>query len=606
MSWIAHRSAAQTQGPWAAITLSLTCCLVLAGNSWPGARLLAPVGAQAKSDARLGLVVTADALTVASQDPRVALATLRDSSRVVDRAGWAFRSADGGKSWMPLTFPDDLVEPGAAPVRYDWSAPLADVDGSHLYLNNQFRSSPDNSDQGVSTSDDGGASWSARDNPQDSDTIGHQVLAVNPLVSGEAYAEDSTYAGGADQLQRSVDFGAHWQDMASMDALTPKGVDPATVHVSSLIPDATVRGRLYATVDDMQGAPRLDTWSVDDGSSWHQVQLPTGLNVANLQIGTDPHLPGQLLLYPVWGSGPATPYIYGTMDGGSTWRHVACPGVLDGTCPKAVITNTLGDRQSFGLYADGFHAFTGAGPAGQRLAVSGNLPLPPQDIRALAAGSHVGDPIFLLGSTIATEPGLVYESTDGARHWTEAFAGTLPTLASAGHAPGAVYVAQTHHEVAPAFGPMYRSLGLQQIGYPIDEAYTRNGDLVQDFERLELVKSHATGKVIVATLGQEVCSHLCPSVATAPVSAQGGAMYFAQSRHTLDGAFSTYWQKHSGLQVFGPPISQAIAAQNGDGSGRTYRIQYFANARLELHPESHNTVQVGLLGDEALRERGWA
>ncbi len=46
-----------------------------------------------------------------------------------------------------------------------------------------------------------------------------------------------------------------------------------------------------------------------------------------------------------------------------------------------------------------------------------------------------------------------------------------------------------------------------------------------------------------------------------------------------------------------------------DGSGRTYRMQYFANARLELHPELVSdprlAVQIGLLGDEVVKDRGW-
>jgi hypothetical protein len=37
-------------------------------------------------------------------------------------------------------------------------------------------------------------------------------------------------------------------------------------------------------------------------------------------------------------------------------------------------------------------------------------------------------------------------------------------------------------------------------------------------------------------------------------------------------------------------------------------MQYFTNARLELHPDVHTaqfTVLLGLLGDELLRTRGW-
>jgi hypothetical protein len=46
---------------------------------------------------------------------------------------------------------------------------------------------------------------------------------------------------------------------------------------------------------------------------------------------------------------------------------------------------------------------------------------------------------------------------------------------------------------------------------------------------------------------------------------------------------------------------------NGDGTGRTYLVQYFANARMEYHPELRATryaVSLGLLGvDYARRER---
>jgi hypothetical protein len=60
--------------------------------------------------------------------------------------------------------------------------------------------------------------------------------------------------------------------------------------------------------------------------------------------------------------------------------------------------------------------------------------------------------------------------------------------------------------------------------------------------------------------------------------------------------------------VFGPPISEQFSAPNGDGTGRAYVSQYFANARLELHPEAKSPakrVQVGLIGDQALVFRGW-
>ena len=63
------------------------------------------------------------------------------------------------------------------------------------------------------------------------------------------------------------------------------------------------------------------------------------------------------------------------------------------------------------------------------------------------------------------------------------------------------------------------------------------------------------------------------------------------------------------MAVFGEPISEMFTEQNGDGSGRRYQMQWFQKARLELHPENRDRnyrVLLGLLGPQALRERGWA
>jgi hypothetical protein len=38
-----------------------------------------------------------------------------------------------------------------------------------------------------------------------------------------------------------------------------------------------------------------------------------------------------------------------------------------------------------------------------------------------------------------------------------------------------------------------------------------------------------------------------------------GTRYFAQSRHTLDGAFLAFWQCYGGLPVFGYPLSERFA-----------------------------------------------
>jgi len=46
---------------------------------------------------------------------------------------------------------------------------------------------------------------------------------------------------------------------------------------------------------------------------------------------------------------------------------------------------------------------------------------------------------------------------------------------------------------------------------------------------------------------------------------------------------------------------------NGDGSGRTYLVQWCENGRLEYHPEQKDSryqVQLGLVGKQALQQRG--
>ena len=69
-----------------------------------------------------------------------------------------------------------------------------------------------------------------------------------------------------------------------------------------------------------------------------------------------------------------------------------------------------------------------------------------------------------------------------------------------------------------------------------------------------------------------------------------------------------FWQTHGGLAVFGMPISELYTAPNADGTGRSYQMQLFENARLEYHPESpdpRHSILLGMLGRQALLPLGW-
>jgi hypothetical protein len=85
-------------------------------------------------------------------------------------------------------------------------------------------------------------------------------------------------------------------------------------------------------------------------------------------------------------------------------------------------------------------------------------------------------------------------------------------------------------------------------------------------------------------------------------------VFFARTGHTLAGRFLSYWRTHNGAQLLGAPISEPFREGNDDGSGRHYLVQWFKRGRLEYHPELAGTryeVELGLVGLQALRQRGW-
>ena len=258
---------------------------------------------------------------------------------------------------------------------------------------------------------------------------------------------------------------------------------------------------------------------------------------------------------------------------------------------------------------DGVYPFHGAGPAGLRLGLSNSLPFRhTADLLDVAAGAHVGDPIYLLGRSVSGNVhGLLYRSVDGGKIWQRLAAGgpttgLLPSTASPSRAPGALYVPKAHHSVAAPFVAAYRRMSPLILGDPVTEAYTRGAILTQDFDHLRL--ELRGGQVVVGSLGADLFATIyagqgLPAVAPAPATPT--RLYFPQTRHILQGDMLRFWQNHGGMAVFGAPLSEVVPYHNGDGSGRTYQVQWFQNARLERHPETHNpryAILLGLLGKE--------
>jgi hypothetical protein len=81
-----------------------------------------------------------------------------------------------------------------------------------------------------------------------------------------------------------------------------------------------------------------------------------------------------------------------------------------------------------------------------------------------------------------------------------------------------------------------------------------------------------------------------------PSNAQPTSRLFPQTDYTVREPFLSAWEQ-GGLTLFGLPISGELTERSRD-DGRLYIVQYFERARLELHPSSLPSVQVGRLGAE--------
>jgi hypothetical protein len=190
----------------------------------------------------------------------------------------------------------------------------------------------------------------------------------------------------------------------------------------------------------------------------------------------------------------------------------------------------------------------------------------------------------------------------------------LPSYAQA--APGRAYP-QTGHILAPQFIAFYDANGgVPQFGYPITEARTEGGYLVQwtERQRLEYHPENAGTQfeVQLGLLGRELTKGLegprftattTSSINSVNTTGTGQSQaeqshMFTETGHLVSGEFLSYWQQHGGLRIFGYPISNSYT----DGS---LQIQWFERARMELHPENppETRVLLGLLAYESLKER---
>lgn len=161
--------------------------------------------------------------------------------------------------------------------------------------------------------------------------------------------------------------------------------------------------------------------------------------------------------------------------------------------------------------------------------------------------------------------------------------------------------------------------GLPVFGFPTTDQHEEQIEgkpfQVQWFERnrLELHPENARPyDVLLGRLGVDRLVQQGRDWFTFPKGGeQDGCRHFAETGHTVCGAFLNYFRTHGldlsqagtseaeSLALFGMPISEA-ADEVSPTDGKTYMTQHFERARMELHPENQPpfNVLLGLLGNE--------
>lgn len=175
----------------------------------------------------------------------------------------------------------------------------------------------------------------------------------------------------------------------------------------------------------------------------------------------------------------------------------------------------------------------------------------------------------------------------------------------------ATYFPETGHNVAFAFKQYFdQHGGLDRFGYPRTEEIVENGMRVQYFQRARMEfhpdKVGTPEQVQLSLIGTWVTADRSPFPESPPFKSNAQHAYFPQTGYAVSFGFLRYFDRNGGVAAFGYPISNEMIEP--DAQGKPHTVQYFQRARFEYHPELAGTryeVELGLLGDEYLRVRGW-
>ena len=267
--------------------------------------------------------------------------------------------------------------------------------------------------------------------------VPYNQVAISPLKPYRWYGVQSDFqspdSGGGcfSTVGVSIDTGRRWREASTPPDIAPMANDSHSAtdksgsnEVNSLVADPTRANTVYANYTDCDyNSTSLVASSQDGGVNWTMLSVPDGLQT--FVVHTDSHEPG-LLVGTTEDQGIPADRIYLSRDQGQTWSASTCPGQLHGICPIAVVDNVFGAGQSYAFLQSGIYAFKRSGPARARLAISTRLPVPASRIDDARAGSHLGDPIYLLGNTADGNHTYLYRSTNSGVTWKALPVRTLP------------------------------------------------------------------------------------------------------------------------------------------------------------------------------------
>jgi photosystem II stability/assembly factor-like uncharacterized protein len=548
-------------------------------------------------------------------------------------------STDGGNTWSDRTSDANQSLPSKA-------KPYTGLpDSTPIYALMGFGRSAElvvgGTRAGIYRTRDLGRSWAGDGSglPQD---LTVTALALDPANPGSVFM--GTSDSGVWHIQGS---GA---TVATVNDGLPDGAT-----VNDLLLQPSRQDRLVAAL----GAPSGGVAISSGGENWSSENRGLAGRYVNA-IVSDPHDADTLY------AGLSRDGVGWSADGGDTWKllHVGLPAgaavwslavdahdsltILAGTDQGLFVTADQGDHWTVGgqglpgvaaaLIDDPAHRgwFLAGTGSGLYRSVDGGMhwQAVPGALAGLALTRVIRDPV-VASTLLAATPGGVYQSKDGGLTWTGfglgmpmpggatavAAAGPVdyaggphgiyslsPTSPVSSAARGVTYYAVVGHSIPEPFLSFWKAHGgLPVFGYPRTEPIHEGGVLVQYFQRARFEYHPGIHGVVLTPLGSAFTKGR--SFGTVARFKNGPLrIYVPQTRHSLGKPFLDFWQKHGGAAVFGYPISEVVQEENGDGTGTAYVTQYFQNARLEYHPEAKDarfSVQLGLLGDQLLRQKGW-